>query len=119
MKPLPNLATHDVAAAHSFGYMHASSRHDHVVKLCWPEGDHTTLSPVGPSPVIISLANLQKVAQTSLDCFFASPFEGAAASFASRPGARAPGDWASLLRLRRSRRLAAEALPALASASDC
>ena len=68
MKPLPNLATHDVAAAHSFGYMHASSRHDHVVKLCWPEGDHTTLSPVGPSPVIISLANLQKVAQKSLDC---------------------------------------------------
>ena len=67
MKPLPNLATHDVAAAHSFGYMHASSRHDHVVKLCWPDGDHTTLSPVGPSPVIISLANLQKVAQTSLD----------------------------------------------------
>ena len=67
MKPLPNLATHDVAAAHSFGYMHASSRHDHVVKLCWPDGDHTTLSPVGPSPVIISLANLQKVAQQSLD----------------------------------------------------
>ena len=63
MKPLPNLASPTEAAAHSFGYMHASPRHNSVVKLCWPEGDHTSLQPIGPSPVIIYLPNLKKVAQ--------------------------------------------------------
>ena len=49
------------AAAHSFGYMHASPRHNGVVKLCWPEGDYSALQPVGPSPVIIYLPSLKKV----------------------------------------------------------
>ena len=67
MKPLPNLASPTEAAAHSFGYMHASPRHNGVVKLCWPEGDYSSLQPVGPSPVIIYLPNLMKVAQRWLD----------------------------------------------------
>ena len=67
MKPLPNLASPTEAAAHSFGYMHASPRHNGVVKLCWPEGDYSSLQPVGPSPVIIYLPSLKKVAQRWLD----------------------------------------------------
>ena len=34
MKPMPNLATDTEAAAHSFGYMHASSHHQRVIDLC-------------------------------------------------------------------------------------
>ena len=47
--------------------MHASPRHNGVVKLCWPEGDYSALQPVGPSPVIIYLPSLKKVAQRWLD----------------------------------------------------
>ena len=67
MKPLPNLATPTEAAAHSFGYMHASSRHNSVIRLCWPEGDYSSLQPIGPSPVIIHLPQLKKVAQRWLE----------------------------------------------------
>ena len=62
MKYLPNLASPGRAAAHSFGYMHASPRHDFVIKMCWPEGDSTKLQPVGPSPLIIAKEDLKRVA---------------------------------------------------------
>jgi len=70
MKPMPNLATDTEAAAHSFGYMHASPRHNSVVQMCWPEGDYSSLQPVGPSPLIIRKEKLQLVAQKWLDCSY-------------------------------------------------
>jgi len=70
MKPVPNLASETEAAAHSFGYMHASSHHDKVVKMCWKEGDSSYLQPIGPSPLIIKKSELQRVAQKWLDCSY-------------------------------------------------
>jgi len=72
MQPMPNLVQDDPprAAAHTFGYMHASPRHDSVVKYCWPEGDHTSLQPVGPSPLLIEKNLLQLVAVPWLNCSY-------------------------------------------------
>ena len=63
MKPLPNLASEGVAAAHAFGYMHAGSHHAKVIDLVNPQGDCTwrDLQPVGPSPLIIKLTDLEKL----------------------------------------------------------
>jgi len=70
MKPIPNLASATEAAAHSFGYMHASSRHNNVIHMCWPEGDSSQIQPIGPSPLIIKTADLRRVAQQWLDCSY-------------------------------------------------
>ena len=98
MKPLPNLASPTEAAAHVFGYMHASAHHQKVVdvsargvahlaagawpprspsvtaaaallppQLCWKGGSWSKLQPVGPSPLIITLSNLKKVAERWLE----------------------------------------------------
>ena len=67
MKPLPNLATETTAAAHVFGYMHAGSHHQKVVELCNPKGSWRDLDPVGPSPTIIKLDLLEKVAPRWLE----------------------------------------------------
>lgn len=57
-RPLPNLATAATPAAYVFGYMHASARVDWVIKTYWPEGNHTRVQPVGPSPLLIAKAQL-------------------------------------------------------------
>ena len=49
MRPLPNLATPTEAAAHAFGYMHASSAHQRVVEMTWKGGDWKQLQPVRPA----------------------------------------------------------------------
>ena len=61
MRPMPNLATQTEAAAHSFGYMHAGSHHQKVVELCNPQGTWRDLQPIGPSPLIIRISDLEKV----------------------------------------------------------
>lgn len=60
--PIPPQADPPLAAAHSFGYMHPGSRHDPVVRYCWPEGDYSSLQPVGPSPLLIETSLLREVA---------------------------------------------------------
>jgi len=67
MKPLPNLASEGEAAAHAFGYMHAGSHHQKVVELVNPEGSWRDLQPVGPSPLIIKLSDLEKITPRWLD----------------------------------------------------
>jgi hypothetical protein len=64
MQPLPNLATSTQAAAHAFGYMHASSSHQKVIDLVHPGGTLSVqkLNPVGPSPLIIKLDDLERIA---------------------------------------------------------
>ena len=47
MKPLPNLATAEKPAAWIFGYMHAHTRQDGIIRTYWPEGDSSKLDPVG------------------------------------------------------------------------
>ena len=64
---MPNLATLTEAAAHAFGYMHAGAHHQKVVELCNPEGSWRDLQPVGPSPLIIKLSELERVAPRWLD----------------------------------------------------
>ena len=70
MRPLPNLATATTAAAHSFGYMHAGSHHQRVVSLVNPQASWKDLQPVGPSPLIIKLSELERVAPRWLDYSF-------------------------------------------------
>ena len=67
MKPLPNLATPDRPVAWDFGYMHAHSSQNFVIKKYWPEGDASMLDPVGPSPCLIHLDALEKLTQRWLD----------------------------------------------------
>mmetsp|Transcript_35014 Transcript_35014/g.109883 ORF Transcript_35014/g.109883 Transcript_35014/m.109883 type:complete len:412 (+) Transcript_35014:388-1623(+) len=75
-KPMPNLATDatadspPLAAAHGFGYMHASSGHNSVIQYCWPQGDFKSLQAVGPSPLIIEKELLRKVAPLWLNCSY-------------------------------------------------
>jgi len=57
-RPLVNLATLSSPAAYVFGYMHASHRTDWVVKKYWPEGSFKQVQPIGPSPAIITKAQL-------------------------------------------------------------
>jgi len=67
MRPMPNLATQTEAAAHSFGYMHAGSHHQKVVELCNPGGSWRDVQPVGPSPIIIRIKDLERVADRWLE----------------------------------------------------
>ena len=64
---MPNLATQTEAAAHSFGYMHAGSHHQKVVELVNPSGTWKDLQPIGPSPLIIKIAELERVAPRWLE----------------------------------------------------
>lgn len=41
-----------------------------MVRYCWPEGDHSSLEPVGPSPLLIEKELLGKVARAWLNCSF-------------------------------------------------
>ncbi|KAG8458723.1 hypothetical protein KFE25_012921 [Diacronema lutheri] len=57
-RPLVNLATRTTPAAFVFGYMHAHAGVDWVVKKYWPQGSHARVQPIGPSPAMISKAQL-------------------------------------------------------------
>ena len=61
MQPIPNLATESTPAAFVFGYMHAHSGQNAIIKKYWPEGDASGLQPVGPSPVIVHVDTLRKL----------------------------------------------------------
>ena len=63
MRPLPNLATPDMPAAWDFGYMHAHRNQNEIIKRYWPEGDYSQLDPVGPSPCLIHVDQLEKLTQ--------------------------------------------------------
>ena len=67
MKPMPNLATATEAAAHSFGYMHAREHHQSVIKLVNSKVSWSQLQPVGPSPLLIRIADLERVAPRWLE----------------------------------------------------
>lgn len=64
---MPNLASDTEAAAHAFGYMHASSHHQKVVDLCWTGGSWSALQPVGPSPLVIRLTDFERLAARWLE----------------------------------------------------
>jgi len=70
-KPMPNLASDTEAAAHSFGYMHAGSHHQKVVDLVNKETSWKQLQPIGPSPLIIKMTDLEKVAPRWLEYSYA------------------------------------------------
>ena len=61
LRPLPNLATETTPAAFNFGYMVAAGQ-AHIVELFVP-GLGGKTDPVGPSPLIISKAQLKQVAK--------------------------------------------------------
>jgi hypothetical protein len=61
MQPIPNLASETQPAAYEFGYMHAHSGQNRIIRKYWPEGDASRLDPVGPSPLLIHTAQLRKV----------------------------------------------------------
>mmetsp|Transcript_18419 Transcript_18419/g.58141 ORF Transcript_18419/g.58141 Transcript_18419/m.58141 type:complete len:618 (+) Transcript_18419:1-1854(+) len=67
LRPLPNLATPDLAYAFDFGYMHAGRHVDWVVKRYWPEGSYADVQPVGPSPVLIHVPKLELIVDDWLD----------------------------------------------------
>ena len=62
MRPLPNLATEDKAAAFSFGYMHAGYGHQKLIDRFAPGVTFRSVQPVGPSPLIIRKGDLARVA---------------------------------------------------------
>ena len=66
MKPLPNLATHTTPSAYSFGYMHASASVQGIVDKFSPGTSWRDVQPIGPSPVIISKAQLVTLTPTWL-----------------------------------------------------
>jgi len=61
MRPIPNLATPTTPAAFVFGYMHANSRQEYIIKRYWPDGSSAGLDPVGPSPLLIHLDQLRLI----------------------------------------------------------
>ena len=65
LRPLPNLATEAVPAAFNFGYMVAWGQAKIVDKFVPGLGGKT--DPVGPSPVIIHVAQLEKMVQPWYD----------------------------------------------------
>ena len=67
MQPIPNLATESTPAAFVFGYMHAHSGQNAIIKKYWPEGDASQLDPVGPSPLQIHIDTLATFNQRWLD----------------------------------------------------
>jgi hypothetical protein len=70
MRPMPNLATASAPAGWDFGYMHAHAAQDRIIQKYWPEGDYSKLDPVGPSPVLIHLDQLEKLTPRWLDFSF-------------------------------------------------
>ena len=61
LRPLPNLATPTTPAGFNFGYMVAAGQANIVNKFVPGLGGKT--DPVGPSPVIIHVDQLKKVAR--------------------------------------------------------
>ena len=61
MRPLPNFATHTSPAAWVFGYMHANPAQTPTIQKHWPEGSHSDLQPVGPSPLQIHIDQLEQL----------------------------------------------------------
>ena len=66
MKPLPNLATETTPSAYSFGYMHASASVQPLVEKFSPGTSWRDVQPIGPSPVLISKAQLITLTPTWL-----------------------------------------------------
>ena len=62
MRPLPNLATAERAAAFGFGYMHAGMQHQGLLDRFAPGVRFSQVQPVGPSPLIIHSDALKRVA---------------------------------------------------------
>jgi len=62
MRPLPNLATPDKAAAFSFGYMHCGSSHQPLLDKFAPGVKYSEVQPVGPSPLVVSKPVLRRLA---------------------------------------------------------
>jgi len=62
MRPLPNLATPDKAAAFSFGYMHCGSSHQPLLDKFAPGVTYSDVQPVGPSPLVVSKPVLRRLA---------------------------------------------------------
>ena len=67
MRPIPNLATPTTPAAFVFGYMYPQRSQEWVIRKYWPEGTYDKVQPVGPSPVLIHLDQLQRLYQKWLD----------------------------------------------------
>ena len=67
MGPLPNLATPTTPVAWDFGYMHAHSAQNPIIQRYWPTGDYSKLDPVGPSPLLIHIDQLEKLTQRWMD----------------------------------------------------
>ena len=67
MRPMPNLATEDKAAAFGFGYMHASYGHQSLLDQFAPGLKYSELQPVGPSPLVIRKDDLRKIAEPWLN----------------------------------------------------
>jgi len=67
MKPLPNLATDTMAAAFSFGYMHSSASVQRYIDLVAAGTSWRDVQPVGPSPLMMKKADLERVTPRWLD----------------------------------------------------
>ncbi|XP_039120814.1 hydroxyproline O-arabinosyltransferase 1-like [Dioscorea cayenensis subsp. rotundata] len=65
VKPIPNLAKQDLAAAFPFFYIEPN-KYESVLRKYFPEdkGKITDIDPIGNSPVIIEKASLAKIAPT-------------------------------------------------------
>jgi len=62
-RPLPNLATATMPVAWDFGYMHANPSQNRIIQKYWPDGDHSKLDPVGPSPLLIHTRQLEQLTE--------------------------------------------------------
>ena len=67
MRPLPNLATETRPVAWDFGYMHANPRQNGIIQKYCSTCESKDLDPVGPSPLLIHIAQLEKLTQDWLD----------------------------------------------------
>ena len=67
MRPLPNLATESKPVAWDFGYMHANPRQNGIIQKYCSTCESKDLDPVGPSPLLIHIAQLEKLTQDWLD----------------------------------------------------
>ena len=92
MKPMPNLATPTEAAAHAFGYMHAGAHHQKVIELCDPSGSWRDLQPVGPSPLIIKMSDLERVTPRWLEYSYKLRGDPMPARSSSKTGSLRCGD---------------------------
>ncbi|KAK3289491.1 hypothetical protein CYMTET_3102 [Cymbomonas tetramitiformis] len=63
LKDLPNKATPDIVVGFYFPYMEPVETRYDTVKRFWPEGDPKTLYPTGPSPTIMHVDILAKIAE--------------------------------------------------------